>query len=88
MKLIVLISLLFLVAIGASCTSSIPLEKKCVTDTDCAAASCCHATDALNKLYAPNCQNAMCTMSCEPDTLDCGQGSVKCIQEQCKVVMN
>lgn len=63
-------------------------EKKCVQDTECVAATCCHAKDAVNKQYAPNCKSAICTMSCEPETLDCGQGNVKCTQGECSVVLN
>jgi len=70
------------------CTTSIPLEKQCQVDTDCVQAQCCHATDAVAKQYAPNCTGSLCTLDCAPKTLDCSQGSIKCIDNQCIVVLN
>jgi hypothetical protein len=67
-----------------SCT---PTEKVCSVDKDCIQASCCHANDAVNRDNAPDCSGILCTSVCEPETLDCGQGQVKCISGQCKAVI-
>ncbi len=63
------------------------LDKYCEQDTDCVAATCCHATDALARSYGPACTAVLCSMDCQPDTLDCGQGAVKCINNQCTAVL-
>ncbi|OGY48251.1 MAG: hypothetical protein A3D39_00100 [Candidatus Buchananbacteria bacterium RIFCSPHIGHO2_02_FULL_39_17] len=93
MKQILLIGLLFIFVVVIACESgtqtiNIPLEKKCMQDSDCTAATCCHAKESVNKLYAPDCKSAMCTMSCEAGTLDCGQGKVKCVEKECQVVIS
>jgi len=75
---IVIISILL-----AGCASS---NIQCTQDSDCVAATCCHATTVVNKDNAPNCREAICTASCEPDTLDCGQGQIRCVNNQCGVV--
>ncbi|MEN8252408.1 MAG: hypothetical protein ABFQ53_02415 [Patescibacteria group bacterium] len=65
-------------------TSSNDDEKTCVTDDDCVAATCCHATDVVNKDSAPDCEGQMCTMSCE-SVLDCGRGEPVCNDGVCEV---
>ena len=82
LNLSLLASFLFLVA------CSVPAEKVCEVDSDCIAAQCCHATDAVNKDNAPDCRGLLCTMNCEPDTLDCGQGEIKCVSGSCEAVLN
>lgn len=62
-----------------------PTEKSCSTDTDCVPAECCHARETVNKEYAPRCEGMLCTMNCEPETLDCGQGEIKCVDGECQV---
>lgn len=57
----------------------------CVSDSDCVAAQCCHATSVVNKAYAPDCSAIVCTADCQPDTIDCG-GKVKCAAGKCKAV--
>jgi hypothetical protein len=79
--------LMLLLVVLVSCTS-IPPEKQCTQDADCVEATCCHSSDAVNKDYAPKCEGALCTASCDPGTTDCGQGQVKCVQQQCEVVLN
>lgn len=69
-----------------SCTT-VPAEKKCLQDSDCAPASCCHPVDAVNKEYSPHCEKVMCSQNCVPDTIDCGQGEIKCVNDECKVVL-
>ncbi len=92
MKLLI-IGLLVLVVLVVSCESnsekiSVSVEKQCLQDSECVANICCHAKDAVNKQHAPDCKSVMCTMSCEPGTLDCGQGEAKCVEKQCRVVIN
>ncbi len=79
--------LLGIVLVVVSCTPLHP-EKFCREDVDCVPAQCCHPTDALQKDFAPDCTNTICTMECAPDTLDCGQGEIKCIEKQCTVVIS
>ncbi|MBI2662659.1 hypothetical protein HYX11_04335 [Candidatus Woesearchaeota archaeon] len=71
-----------------SCTPSIPSEKSCTQDSDCVPATCCHANQSINKNYAPNCQNILCSMGCEPNTLDCSQGEIKCVNNECTILFN
>lgn len=59
----------------------------CESDSDCVAAQCCHPTSAVNKKFAPDCTDVICTMECRPDTIDCGYGEIKCIDSKCKAVM-
>ncbi|MDP3639840.1 MAG: hypothetical protein Q8R53_01405 [Nanoarchaeota archaeon] len=68
------------------CTS-IPPEKSCSVAADCVPASCCHAQDAVNQEYKPDCSGALCTAVCEPGTLDCGQGEIQCRKRACAVVV-
>ena len=83
-KVLFLILVLFLV----SCTTrEIPVEKQCLADGDCVPATCCHATDAVNKDYAPDCAGIFCTQVCEPGTIDCGQGEVGCVDGECQVII-
>ncbi len=73
-----------------SCTTenvSIAPEKKCSLDSDCVKATCCHAKDAVNKENAPDCKGMICTTECVPETADCGQGEIKCVYGECKVVL-
>ncbi len=60
----------------------------CSTDSDCVPDSCCHARGAVNSAYAPSCFDIMCSLSCEPDTLDCGGGEVKCMDNKCVAVIS
>jgi hypothetical protein len=74
-------------------TSAEPAEKpepaapggECVVDADCVPASCCHATSCVPAAQKPDCSDAMCTMQCEPNTLDCG-GGCACEAGSCKAV--
>ena len=74
---------LFLVA----CAPQIPPELYCEQDNDCVWATCCHATTAVNWDHAPDCENVLCTAECQPGTLDCGQGEIKCISNVCTAVI-
>jgi hypothetical protein len=54
-------------------------------EESCVPASCCHATTCVDESLAPDCSDILCTMSCEPDTMDCGQGSCKWENGNCEV---
>ena len=54
----------------------------------CVPASCCHSTSCVLESEAPDCNGRFCTLSCEPGTLDCGQGNCEYINEECEVVWN
>ena len=57
----------------------------CATDADCAPAACCHATACTARANAPSCSGLMCTETCEPGTLDCGQARCVCLGGRCGV---
>lgn len=59
----------------------------CSVDLECIPATCCHANSCVNKENAPDCSAISCTMSCNPGTLDCGQGDCKCLNNQCQPVL-
>ena len=61
-------------------------EAGCVFDEDCVAASCCHTSSCVSAEDAPDCIGIYCTQVCQPETLDCGQGSCKCVNKECKAV--
>lgn len=88
MKKINLLSfiIVLLLILLVSCSPTISPEKECSIDKDCVAATCCHTTDALNKEHGPDCSGQLCTMECRPETIDCGQGEVKCIERSCTAV--
>tara|TARA_B100001964_G_C13642352_1_gene341093 strand:- start:204 stop:476 length:273 start_codon:yes stop_codon:yes gene_type:complete len=54
----------------------------------CVPASCCHATECVLESEAPNCSGSICTMNCEPGTLDCGQARCEIVDGECGVVLN
>jgi putative hemolysin len=58
--------------------------KECSVNSDCVAASCCHASSCTSKENAPECSSVMCTMNCQSGTLDCGQGNCQCINNKCQ----
>jgi hypothetical protein len=57
-------------------------------DEKCVPASCCHATECVLESEAPDCNETICTMNCEPGTLDCGQANCEFIDDKCEVVLN
>ncbi|HLC90478.1 MAG TPA: hypothetical protein VJI15_01805 [Candidatus Nanoarchaeia archaeon] len=90
MKWIILLLVVLLMAtVLSSCSfeQKIPLEKQCAIDKDCVPAGCCHAKDALNTDFAPDCEGAICTLNCEPNTLDCGQGEIRCVEGECQALI-
>ena len=58
----------------------------CNSNSDCVPATCCHPKVCINKAYAPNCKNAICTMVMTPNTLD--YGTCECINNTCEAVIN
>ncbi len=85
-RILITILLLFVLA----CNSSAPKatdKTQCTQDSDCVPATCCHPKDAVNKASAPNCEMVACTQQCVPGTIDCGQGEIKCTQNQCKAIL-
>ncbi len=86
-KLIIFSLLVVLTAFVASCTAPVPVEKQCTVDADCERATCCHADDAVNTQFAPDCAKVLCTAECVPGTLDCQQGEIKCVVGECKAVI-
>jgi len=62
-------------------------KNSCKVNEDCVAASCCHPTSCVNKENVPSCEGIFCTQECVPNTLDCGQGSCKCISGKCVVAI-
>ena len=54
----------------------------------CVRASCCHASECVLESEAPNCSGTLCSMSCEPGTLDCGQARCEYVDGDCEVVLN
>lgn len=57
----------------------------CVVAGDCVPAQCCHPTSCINRAAAPDCEDAICTMSCQ-GPLDCGAGTCGCDRGTCTIV--
>ncbi len=87
MKIVLALIFMFSLFFVDSC-SSIPPEKQCSVDNDCVPSACCHADSAVSKSFSPDCKDVFCSLDCQPDTIDCGQGSVRCLEKRCTVVLN
>ncbi len=61
--------------------------KVCEVDSDCVPATCCHATDVINRKFMPNCSGIKCTMSCDT-ILDCKRGKPVCDNGKCVIKEN
>lgn len=61
---------------------------ECIIDSDCVKDECCHASTCTNLENAPECGEIFCTNECVEETLDCGQGECKCIDEKCEAVFS
>ncbi|NQV91095.1 hypothetical protein HQ489_01335 [Candidatus Woesearchaeota archaeon] len=83
-----IVILLILTIFLASCTSEIPSEKVCKVDADCVPNKCCGADDGVNIDGGPDCQGILCAAVCNPDTIDCGNGQIKCVNKACTAVFN
>lgn len=71
----------------SDCQTAIPPKTTrtgCQNDSDCAPATCCHATACINGKYKSVC-DVFCTQECS-GPLDCGAGSCKCVSGNCAVV--
>jgi len=68
-------------------SSPTPSKYSCTTALDCVPSVCCHPTEAVNYYYAPDCAAVSCTASCE-GPLDCGRGTIECIENRCTIVPN
>ena len=91
MKILFILFLLSIVLVGCNnnnITDEIPEEIRCESDTDCVKDSCCHADSCVNENFKPNCSGLMCTLSCDPGTLDCGQGKCICENNKCSAKIN
>ncbi len=87
--LTILITALFLITACEEQPSNIePVSNECSENSDCVPDSCCHADSCIPAEQAPDCSGMMCTMNCEPGTLDCGQGNCGCTNNKCKAVFN
>ena len=68
-------------------TPSPPERYYCTSALDCVAATCCHAAEAVNSFYTPDCAAVLCSDSCE-GPLDCGRGHIACLGNRCTIVPN
>ncbi|HLF53807.1 MAG TPA: hypothetical protein VI544_01380 [Candidatus Nanoarchaeia archaeon] len=69
-------------------SDSVKDENSCVYDSDCIKDSCCHASSCVAAENAPECLGVVCSQECVPGTLDCGQGSCKCVNNKCGVSLD
>lgn len=60
--------------------------QQCSVDADCVPAGCCHPSTCVPVSEKPNCTDVMCTMNCQPGTLDCG-GRCACEAGSCKAIL-
>lgn len=88
MLLLVLFASVFIIISSCTQISQEPKTKDikyCKVTLDCAPATCCHPEDVLNKKYAPDCTDAICTQVCQ-GPLDCNAGKIECIQNKCVII--
>ena len=57
----------------------------CMTDSDCVPAQDCHATSCIGANFK-EVSDMFCTLECQPETMDCGQGSCLCHDNKCVVM--
>ena len=86
----VIIAIILVVGVGVSVflKSDSPKLIECETDSDCVPSTCCHATSCAPVGDAPDCSQQICTLNCEPQTLDCGYGGCSCVNNKCSVHFN
>jgi len=83
MKKIMISLLLTGVFLFSGCTDNNSFE--CSLDSDCVPARCCHPTSCIPVGQLPDCEGFMCTYECQPNSMDCGQGSCVCVDGKCQV---
>jgi hypothetical protein len=83
----VLITVLIALALIAGCAQNpgVNTSGACSQDSDCVPNECCHPTSCILTKDKRPC-NLLCTQNCQPDTMDCGQGSCKCLNSRCEAV--
>jgi hypothetical protein len=86
-RLYFVIAIILIATLFVNGCNGIENEMACSEDNECVAATCCHATDAINKDFRPDCSSTLCSAECAPETLDCGQAKAKCVSDQCQVVL-
>jgi hypothetical protein len=59
---------------------------RCMTDSECVAATCCHAMTCVGTVHAPSCNDAVCSTECRPGTIDCG-GRCFCHDGVCAAII-
>src|SRR3989338_9600567 len=60
----------------------------CQIDAECVPAACCHPGAWVNINNKPNCEGIFCSMECAPETMDCGQGSCRCMNNKCTAIIS
>lgn len=60
---------------------------RCLTNSECAPAICCHPESCVPKKQAPYCKEIMCTSVCA-GPLDCGAGYCGCVRGKCGIISN
>ncbi len=69
--------------------ADIPNDLFCESDVDCVSAEDCHPTTCVSAEYKLHSEEpTFCTTDCVADTMDCGQGSCKCMNNNCEAVIN
>ncbi len=83
----VVVGVVVVLSIVLTGCNSVPEELYCESNTDCVPDVCCHANGAVNKDHGPDCSATLCSASCEPGTLDCGNGELRCVENRCEAVI-
>ena len=86
-----LVAVFIIYYIVSSEKEDVVFEIDCQIDSDCIPIKdtgnpCCHPNSCAQKSEAPDCSDVFCTAVCQPGSLDCGQGSCKCINSKCAAV--
>ena len=90
MALLTLLSCPFAARADAADTAvpaDVIFPEPCHTNAECVPASCCHASICVSRRERPHCTGVLCTLVCEPGTMDCGQGYCACRRGGCVAVI-
>jgi len=85
MKILIFLFVISLLVL-TSC-KEVPEELKCTIDEECVASTCCHPDSCVNEDSKPECEGRVCSMNCEPGTMDCGQGKCVCENNKCAAII-